>query len=610
MRSNFARSVSWSPTIALSWFWGLGFFYAIHVTLTNGWLGFLAFALPNAIGLFLFGWFIGAQHRSPEKLIASVCARYTMLFLFCQLLAVSATVFGFAKYAWLPLFGANAWLGIVVLILVACSIGHAVPLRKLRLLHVFYLVLGFGASCIALDGLTPVSEAVNVPLAAFDERFYGLVLPTLAGFLLGPWMDVQHWQRAVEIRRHGGSIRIAYTVGAALFLGLLTINAFLAAAAGSTVSILSADGLPEAQSAVALAIRRNHLDLVVLAFTAWTIIAAASTIDSFYGATRWFMTAVTTRSISPLLAFIPGGLVASPVWIMMASFAIAAAMIETNLSLMYLMLPFATFLVGAAACLVCETHGARSRYDAALSYMIGLAAALIFVAGYVTPVPAFLAIAPLIGLVSAFPMVLDLLGWGGESSSVARVSNEEPVPERGSQSGGTALIVAREDAVTAHGFDGQWFVMHMIPTYDDTNSVGNIYFANYVRWVGKTRELFFNICMPRFDLKTTDFYVLTKSFTHDFRREAGEFEPITVRLKIASHNRKFVTLAHEIHSKNYGLLGRGEQSLMFVDTQHNRPLDIPRAIVEGFLPYWPKTSPHAVEGPLVSGETAASAGAS
>jgi acyl-CoA thioesterase FadM len=99
--------------------------------------------------------------------------------------------------------------------------------------------------------------------------------------------------------------------------------------------------------------------------------------------------------------------------------------------------------------------------------------------------------------------------------------------------------------------------------------------------------------MPDFDLKATDFYVLTKTFQHDFRREAVEFEPVSVRVRIASHNRKFVTLAHEIHSEINGLLGRGEQSLMFVDTVQYRPLDIPRTIIEGFLPYWPKSSPHA-----------------
>jgi hypothetical protein len=32
---------------------------------------------------------------------------------------------------------------------------------------------------------------------------------------------------------------------------------------------------------------------------------------------------------------------------------------------------------------------------------------------------------------------------------------------------------------------------------------------------------------------------------------------------------------------------------MFVDTVSFHPLDIPRSIVEGFLPYWPKGSPLA-----------------
>jgi YbgC/YbaW family acyl-CoA thioester hydrolase len=136
--------------------------------------------------------------------------------------------------------------------------------------------------------------------------------------------------------------------------------------------------------------------------------------------------------------------------------------------------------------------------------------------------------------------------------------------------------------------------MEFIPTYDDTNAVGNVYFANYMRWVGKARELFFNECMPDFDLSTTSYYVVTKSFYHEFRREAKEFEEVLVRIRIAGNNRKFVTLRHEIVSAGRGILGRGEQSIMFVDTQSFQPLDVPRAIVEGFLPYWPKNSPFAV----------------
>ncbi|KMO40391.1 thioesterase [Methylobacterium variabile] len=587
MLSQFLRSATWAPTIALSWFWGLGFFYAIHVTLTYGWLGFVAFAVPNAVGLGLFGWILGAPGRSPDKITATIQGPYAVLFLACQFLAVAITIFGFAAYAWTPVFGRETVFGLIALVLVACSIGHALPLRSIRTLHGIALIPAVCAGLVALAGVATGLGGSGVPISSFDARFYGLALPSLVGFLLGPWMDVQQWQRAVEIQRAGASVRLAYATGAILFLGLLTINALLASAAGLGEPVLSSDGLPGAYAAVAQAIARDHLTGVTVAFLIWTVVAAATTIDSFYCATRWLMMAITTRSNSPLLAFVPAALVSSPIWILLAALAAAVAASQLNLSLMYLMMPFATILVGGAACLVCETLGASRRYDPVLSYMIGLVAGLIFFTGYVAPNWLFLAMAPLIGLIGALPMIAELLGLGGEPATRLPVPADEPAVKT------VVVTVSRDEAIASHGFDGQWFVMNLIPTYDDTNSVGNVYFANYVRWVGKARELFFNTCMPDFDLKATDFYVLTKTFQHDFRREAVEFEPVSVRVRIASHNRKFVTLAHEIHSEINGLLGRGEQSLMFVDTVQYRPLDIPRTIIEGFLPYWPKSSPHA-----------------
>ena len=585
------QSLVWSPTIALSWLWGLGFFYAIHVTLTYGWLGFAAFALPNALGLFGFGWLLGAPGRDPARILRALEGAYAGIFLLCQLFAVAITIFGFAAYLWRPLVGANEAAAIGLMVLVACAVGQSLRLGLLRHLHTAYLVAGVAAGLVALAGLAGAGRAAAVPVAAFDDRFYGLVLPSLIGFLLGPWLDVQHWQRAVEIRREGGSVRLAYGGGALLFLGLLVLNALLAAASGPGLAV-SADGIPGAQPSVAMALARDGVGMAGIAYLAWGAIAAISTIDSFYVATRWLVGSLTSRSNAPLLAFVPQGLVSSPLWILAAALALAYGMLQANLSLMYLMLPFATLLVGGGVCLVCEALGARRRYDPVLCYLIGLAAVLVFLAGYVAPVPAFLALAPLIALIGAIPTILDLAGRGGPDPKreLVPVDPVEPPAK-------VALVrMPSGDASASHGFDGQSFVLRLVPTYDDTNSVGNVYFANYIRWVGKAREMFFNLCMPKFDLATTGFYVLTHSFTHDFRREAREFEAITVRIRIAEHNRKFVTLAHEIHSETQGLLGRGSQSLMFVDTEHYRPLDIPRSIVEGFLPYWPKSSPHADPG--------------
>lgn len=586
MHAPFVRSLAWSPTVALSWLWGLGFFYSIHVALTYGWLGFLAFAAPNAIGLFLFGYVLGSPLLNPEKIFASLQSSYVGLLLMCQLCAVAITLFGFAAYLWVPLFGSTSLVSVTLLVLVACAVGHASSLWVLRTIHMVYLCVGVAAALATLGSLWSTQSVPPLPIANFDSRFYGLALPTLAGFLLGPWLDVQQWHRVVEIRRRGESPRIAYGAGATLFAALLTINALLAAAAGAGGVAISADGVAGGQPAVSIALARSPSTTGIIGFCVWTTIASLSTIDSFYVSTRWLMTSVLRNSVSPLLTFIPASFVGSPLWVVLAAAMASAALIATNLSMMYLMLPFATLFVSGGVCLVTETLGSSRQYDAMLCTMIGLAAALIFVIGYLAPSPSFMAIAPVIGLIGATPMILEVFGVRPRSPPSPATAS----PPAETAAVGTPVALAGHDAGTSHGFDGDTFVVHIVPTYDDTNSVGNIYFANYVRWVGKARELFFDVCMPRFDLKTTNYFVLTRSFQHDFRREAREFERISVRIRIARNNRKFVTLAHEIYSEVNGLLGRGEQSLMFVDSVTFRPLDVPRAIIEGFLPYFPKSS--------------------
>ncbi|WP_204336671.1 hypothetical protein, partial [Proteus mirabilis] len=69
----------------------------------------------------------------------------------------------------------------------------------IKKLHILYTVIGVAAGLVLLSGLRQTSDYPGVPLQQFDARFYGLVMPTVIGFLLGPWLDIQHWQRAVYI---------------------------------------------------------------------------------------------------------------------------------------------------------------------------------------------------------------------------------------------------------------------------------------------------------------------------------------------------------------------------------------------------------------------------
>ena len=138
-----------------------------------------------------------------------------------------------------------------------------------------------------------------------------------------------------------------------------------------------------------------------------------------------------------------------------------------------------------------------------------------------------------------------------------------PLPE------GSAVAVGAHpmepDAELEHAsghFEGKWFTYTFMATYQDTNSVGNVYFGMYALYVGKVREMFFRSCMPGFDLKKTNFYILTRSFEHKFNNEAREFEYITVKVRVESFNRKFATLEHEIFNQAKVMLGKGKQVLL------------------------------------------------
>ena len=64
-----------------------------------------------------------------------------------------------------------------------------------------------------------------------------------------------------------------------------------------------------------------------------------------------------------------------------------------------------------------------------------------------------------------------------------------------------------------------------------------------------------------------------------------KFDSVSVKVKVAGFNRKFVTLEHQIFDGISQLLGKGTQTLVFVSSQSYKPLDIPDEVHAGFLPF-------------------------
>ena len=227
-------------------------------------------------------------------------------------------------------------------------------------------------------------------------------------------------------------------------------------------------------------------------------------------------------------------------------------------------------------------------------FMVASISLVIFAFGYCTAANLMLILGSLLPLVYVCWQVFntDLLRVVTErAGEVIDAASEIPaikaITKTATAVAGTQVVAPLPQDAHALGghFEGKWFVYSMIATYSDTNSVGNVYFGMYGIFVGKARELFFNRVMPEFDLKTTSFYILTRSFEHKFVREAREFDVITIKIRIADFNRKFCTLEHQIFGSDNELLGKGKQSLLFVASKDYSLLDIPPEMYTAFLPH-------------------------
>jgi len=275
---------------------------------------------------------------------------------------------------------------------------------------------------------------------------------------------------------------------------------------------------------------------------------------------------------------------------------ITLAGLWARLELEYFMVFYASFFVGYASLAIARCFVPNSQQPLPQIRMFSLASIslVIFAFGYCTGANVLLILGSLLPLVYVIWLVFntDLLRVVTErAGEVIEAASEIPgiraIARTATVVAGSQVVAPQpQDAHALSGhFEGKWFVYSLIATYADTNSVGNVYFGMYGLFVGKTRELFFNTVMPDFDLKTSRFFILTRSFEHKFVREAREFDTITVKIRIADFNRKFCTLEHQIFGSESELLGKGKQSLLFVASKDYSLLDIPAEVYTAFMPH-------------------------
>jgi len=599
----------WGNTVALSWMWGLGLFFSVQFTILFGLFGLLTFAVPNAIGLLTFGLIthhIARREQGSESLarfFTTWSRPFRLVFFLYQLIAISLTIFAFLRYGWQSL-GFEPWtlyLPLTLLVVLAAAIlfGEEFDIRRIKYSHGVMAVLLFTAvAWIIAAAATKGTGPFEFPQLPTNNAYYwGYAVPIIIGFLVGPWLDLQQWQRAIQMHRERVSVAAAYWIGSLEFFGLLLFHGLLALwALEQGAGKMLREGLAGHFYGHETILRLFYENAAAapwtfVAYCIFLCVCVLTTLDSGYVSLRWFLGENAARSNHPIFALVPPRLLTSPIpAIILAGLAAFVAAV-LKLELEYFMIFYATFFVGYSALAIarCYLRSPANAIPQIKMFCIGSLAVVIFAYGYFLRYPLFMVLGSLLPLAS----IAWLLLKPGAGEDFVSDGEELDAPTREPATSVAAAVVppgeGRPVVEGGHSvsgeFDGKWFVHSFVATYADTNSVGNVYFGMYAMWVGKTRELFFNRVMPRFNLKSSPFYILTRSFEHKFSRETKEFETVSVRIRILKYNRKFVTLEHEIFDSSAHLLGHGKQTLLFVSSTDYKMIDAPPEVTAAFIPY-------------------------
>ncbi len=627
----------WGNSVALAWTWGIGLFFTVQTAVQMGFLALITYVSVNAFGLTMFGVineFIARKFKTPadyENAFLNRAYKFKFGFLFYQFLAIALTIFACMKYVTLPL-GILSILVAVMFLGAVIYLGEEFEIRRIKYSH---LIIGIGVISLLIYIFTSefiqgyLPAAFNEPgVFSYDSKIeqYSMWLPIAGGFLFGPWLDYQHWQRAIQIRKENLNIASSYVVGGLIFWCFLMVNGILAIVAyenltivdqafSSNVLIEKTEFIYSFKDIITQSLSKSNLTGILNAYIGFVCLASLATFDSGYIATKWFITPLVNNSKSMVYTFVPQSLVKSPIpWFILAIVVATTtlhfsqighfiALFDPSLEkffrfeLEYYLAFYATFFV------VYEITLARSMiskngldYAPLTQFATATTSLAIFGIGY------FAGNFILMGIAALIPVIYGLSAGKQAEKEIPELGiSEDKVVENQPATQDEAIVTSSKVIYPASanvevGANGvavyksyyihdQWFIHMFTPTYQDTNSVGNIYWAMYAMWVGKTRELMFDYCMPEFDPATSPFLILTKSFQHKFLREIKEFMPVTIHIKVKSFNRKFVTLEHKILDENQNVIGKGEQDLMFVASASYKLIDIPEEVLTAFLPF-------------------------
>jgi enediyne biosynthesis thioesterase len=135
------------------------------------------------------------------------------------------------------------------------------------------------------------------------------------------------------------------------------------------------------------------------------------------------------------------------------------------------------------------------------------------------------------------------------------------------------------------------FEYRHIIAFEDTNVVGNVYYANHIRWQGRCRELFLHEHVPGIlEELSRGLVLVTLRVSCEYYGELVAFDEIAIRMRLSDLSPHRMGLRFEYWRLAEGgeeLVARGEQDLGCMRRQGEKvePEPWPEALREALQPY-------------------------
>jgi enediyne core biosynthesis thioesterase len=127
--------------------------------------------------------------------------------------------------------------------------------------------------------------------------------------------------------------------------------------------------------------------------------------------------------------------------------------------------------------------------------------------------------------------------------------------------------------------------------FEETNLIGNVYYANHVRWQGRCREMFLRDRAPEvIDALKHGLVMVTTRVSCEFMAELVAFDEIILRMRLGALGQNRITMNFEYWRHSRGgeeLVARGEQQVACMQREGEQvvPIPVPPQLREALKEY-------------------------